>query len=339
MEKEDKKKELELDDDSSPLSKEEEEALLDDNDDVKEVSDEQIDSLLNDSLPLSPSKKGESLSIYLHSIGQYPLLSKEDEQKLGETIQKGNREDAAKEEKKEAELAKTTLINSNLRLVVSIAKQYQRRGVPLLDLIQEGNIGLYRAAEKFDFTKGTRFSTYAHWWITQAVSKAVIELGRPIRVPLHRSVEIARVQKAMQELTDKNGITPTSEEISSYLGDISKQQVEAILSIPTSVIELDKPIKDGEDGVVSDLIPSNDDSISSSIDQEDASSMVKDGLRYLPEREKYVIENAFGLNGKEIKTLEQIGKEMNISRERARQLKEQALLRMKKGLEAEKKSE
>lgn len=339
MEKEDKSKQIDLDNDSLPLSKEEEDAVLeDDEDDTKvEVSDKKISELLNE--PISISSTGtEPLSIYLHSIGAYPLLSKEEEQKLGKALLDGSKENATSEEKKEAELARTTLINSNLRLVVSIAKHYQGRGVPLLDLIQEGNIGLYRAVEKFDYTKGNRFSTYAHWWITQAVTKAVIELSRPIKVPLHRSIEISRVKKAYDELSEKNGNPPTNEEIASYLGDINKDQVKEMLSIPTTIVDLDSPIKEGEDGSISDLVPSNDESISKSLETEDASIMVKDGLRYLPDREKFVIENAFGLNGNEPKTLEEIGKEMNISRERARQLKEQALLRMKKGLEEEKKS-
>ena len=322
--------------DSSLSEKEEKEILDSPETEQVEASDEQIDKLLNESLPLPPSKKGDSLSIYLHSIGCYPLLSKEEENELALEIAKGNNPEATKEEKNKAELAKTTLINSNLRLVVSIAKHYQGRGVPLLDLIQEGNIGLYRAAEKFDSSKGNRFSTYAHFWITQAVSKAVAELSRPIKVPLHKSIELAKVKKVESDLEEKLGRVPTSEEIANNLGDISADEVETILSLPTSIVDLDQPVGEDKDSELSDFIPSNDDSISSNIDQEDALEKVKKGLSYLPEREKMVIEKIYGLNNDEPSSLEAIGKEMGISRERVRQIKEQALLRMKKGLDQEK---
>lgn len=322
--------------DSSLSEKEEKEILDSPETEPVEASDEQIDKLLNESLPLPPSKKGDSLSIYLHSIGCYPLLSKEEENELALEIAKGNNPEATKEEKNKAELAKTTLINSNLRLVVSIAKHYQGRGVPLLDLIQEGNIGLYRAAEKFDSSKGNRFSTYAHFWITQAVSKAVAELSRPIKVPLHKSIELAKVKKVESDLEEKLGRVPTSEEIANNLGDISADEVETILSLPTSIVDLDQPVGEDKDSELSDFIPSNDDSISSNIDQEDALEKVKKGLSYLPEREKMVIEKIYGLNNDEPSSLEAIGKEMGISRERVRQIKEQALLRMKKGLDQEK---
>lgn len=322
--------------DSSLSEKEEKEILDSPETEPVEASDEQIDKLLNESLPLPPSKNGDSLSIYLHSIGCYPLLSKEEENELALEIAKGNNPEATKEEKNKAELAKTTLINSNLRLVVSIAKHYQGRGVPLLDLIQEGNIGLYRAAEKFDSSKGNRFSTYAHFWITQAVSKAVAELSRPIKVPLHKSIELAKVKKVESDLEEKLGRVPTSEEIANNLGDISADEVETILSLPTSIVDLDQPVGEDKDSELSDFIPSNDDSISSNIDQEDALEKVKKGLSYLPEREKMVIEKIYGLNNDEPSSLEAIGKEMGISRERVRQIKEQALLRMKKGLDQEK---
>ncbi|HAS56465.1 MAG TPA: RNA polymerase subunit sigma [Firmicutes bacterium] len=324
-------------DDSSSLSEEEEKELADSpKEEPIEASDEQIESLLNESLPLPPSKKGDSLSIYLHSIGCYPLLSKEEETALALEIANGNKENATKEEKNKAELAKTTLINSNLRLVVSIAKHYQGRGVPLLDLIQEGNIGLYKAAEKFDSSKGNRFSTYAHFWITQAVSKAVAELSRPIKVPLHKSIELAKIKKVETDLEEKLGRVPTIEEIANDLGDISQDEVETILSLPTSIIDLDQPVGEDKDGELSEFIPSNDDSISSNIDQEDVLETVKKGLSYLPDREKKVIEKIYGLNKEDPMSLEAIGKEMGISRERVRQIKEQALLRMKKGLDREK---
>ena len=254
---------------------------------------------------------------YLKEIGGVSLLSAKDEVRLAKLIEKGDQD------------AKNALIEANLRLVVSVAKRYMGRGLNLLDLIQEGNLGLIRAVEKFDYRKGFKFSTYATWWIRQAVSRAIADQARTIRIPVHMVDAINRVTRMQRQLVQDIGRQPTSAEIGKEL-DLSSDKVEELLELARETVSLEAPMGDTE-ASLADFI---EDEHTRQPDQLAARKIMKEDLRKtldgLPERERKIIELRYGLNGNEPMTLEQVGQSFGVTRERIRQMEIRTLRRLQK---------
>ena len=258
-----------------------------------------------------------SLDLYLKEISNYPLLSREDEIQLAKRI-KNNDQRA---------LEKITC--SNLRFVVSVAKKYQNQRLSLADLINEGNVGLIRAAHKFDETRGIKFISYAVWWIRQAILQALAEQSRIVRVPLNRAGALYKIGKKSSRLTQELGRKPTVEEIAEGM-DISLEEVRKTLSISQSHLSLDAPLTPGEDNRLLDYLP--DDGNRGPVENafENArSGAIENSLSTLKEREAKILRLYFGLGGQEPMTLEQVGSVLGITRERVRQIKEKAFSRLR----------
>ncbi len=254
---------------------------------------------------------------YLKEIGRIPLLDSEGEKALAERMMNGD------------ENAKTVLVESNLRLVVSIAKKYLGRGMYFLDLIQEGNLGLMKAVEKFDYTKGYKFSTYATWWIRQAITRAIADQARTIRIPVHMVETIHKVTKYSRQMLQELGREPTAEEIGDKIG-MSADKVREILKISQDPVSLETPIGEEEDSHLGDFIPDDDtpapaDAAASTILRE----VIERELHTLTPREEHVIKLRFGLYDGRTRTLEEVGKEFDITRERIRQIEAKALRKLR----------
>jgi RNA polymerase primary sigma factor len=274
-----------------------------------------------DDLELSLSTEGiaidDPVKIYLKEIGRVPLLSAEEEIELAERMAKGDRK------------AKKRLSEANLRLVVSIAKRYVGRGMQFLDLIQEGNLGLIKAVEKFDYTKGFKFSTYATWWIRQAITRAIADQARTIRIPVHMVETITKVKKVSSMLLHKNGHDATPEEIAEEL-DMEPERVREIMRIAQDPVSLETPIGEEEDSHLGDFIPDDDAPAPA-----DAASLILlkeqlgEVLSTLTDREEKVLRLRFGLEDGRSRTLEEVGKEFNVTRERIRQIEAKALRKLR----------
>jgi len=259
-----------------------------------------------------------SLDQYLKEISAYPLLTREDEVELAVRIRSGDEE------------ALDKLVRSNLRFVVSVAKKYQNQGVALGDLINEGNLGLIRAAHKFDETKGIKFISYAVWWIRQAILQALAEQSRIVRVPLNRAGALHRIGKRSSTMLQELGREPTLEELAGEL-DLTEDEVQRTLAISQSHLSLDAPLTPGEDNRLLDYLP---DQFSAGPDDETyeraLATTVEDALSTLKSREARVLRLYFGLeDGHDPMTLEEIGALLGITRERVRQIKEKALVRLR----------
>ncbi|MET0396884.1 MAG: RNA polymerase sigma factor RpoD/SigA [Longimicrobiaceae bacterium] len=267
--------------------------------------------------PKKISVESESLDQYLREISQYPLIGREAEASLAQRIRDGE------------DLALETLVRSNLRFVVAVAKKYQNQGVSLADLINEGNIGLIRAARKFDETKGIKFISYAVWWIRQAILQALAEQSRIVRVPLSRAGAVHRIGKRSSALTQELGREPTLEEIAGEL-DLPADEISHTLAMSQVHLSLDAPLVAGEDGQLLDYLSDNG---AAGPDDEVYGQALKrtidEALSTLTEREAKVLRLYFGLGDTEPMTLEQIGEMFGITRERVRQIKEKALLRLR----------
>ena len=258
-----------------------------------------------------------SLDQYLREISRYPLITREDEVELAIEIKKSCEESLDK------------LVRSNLRFVVSVAKKYQNQGVSLSDLINEGNLGLIRAAHKFDETKGIKFISYAVWWIRQAILQALAEQSRIVRVPLNRAGTLHRIGKRSAALQQELGRDPTVDEIAEGL-DISHEEVAKTLSISQSHLSLDAPLTPGEDNKLLDYLPDTQNAGPDEKTFERAlTDSIEEVLSTLKEREARILRLYFGLEGKDPMTLEEIGGMMGITRERVRQIKEKALARLR----------
>lgn len=280
-----------------------------------------LDSGIGDDLEMALSTEGiaidDPVKIYLKEIGRVPLLSAEEEIELAQRMSQGD------------SYAKKRLSEANLRLVVSIAKKYVGRGMQFLDLIQEGNLGLIKAVEKFDYTKGFKFSTYATWWIRQAITRAIADQARTIRIPVHMVETITKVKKVSSQLLHENGHDPTAEEIALKL-EMPVERVREIMRIAQDPVSLETPIGEEEDSHLGDFIPDDDAPAPT-----EAASLIllkeqlNDVLATLTDREAKVLKLRFGLEDGRSRTLEEVGKEFDVTRERIRQIEAKALRKLR----------
>ncbi|MBM6715073.1 RNA polymerase sigma factor RpoD [Gemmiger formicilis] len=262
----------------------------------------------------------DPVKVYLKEIGRVPLLTPDEEVQLALAIQNGG---------KEGERAKQRLSEANLRLVVSIAKRYVGRGMQFLDLIQEGNLGLIKAVEKFDHTKGFKFSTYATWWIRQAITRAIADQARTIRIPVHMVETINKVKKVSSQLLHENGHEPSAEEIAERL-DMPVDKVREIMRVAQEPVSLETPIGEEEDSHLGDFIPDDDAPVpAEAASQTLLKEQLADVLKTLTPREEKVLRLRFGLEDGRPRTLEEVGKEFNVTRERIRQIEAKALRKLR----------
>ena len=266
----------------------------------------------------------DSVKMYLKEIGKIELLHADEEHDIAKRMSEGDED------------AKETLINSNLRLVVSIAKKYMNRGLSLLDLIQEGNIGLIKAVDKFDYTKGFKFSTYATWWIRQAITRAIADQARTIRIPVHMVETINKLTRVQRQLVQDLGREPTTEELAECMG-MEPAKIREIQNISQDPISIDKPVGEEEDSHLVDFI-SNDELAAP--EEEVARNLLKEdlikALNTLTDRERKVIELRFGLKDGVPMTLEQVGKKFGVTRERIRQIETKAIRKLSRASSSKK---
>lgn len=317
---------------------------IDDIQDENSIEDE-ISQLEKTFANASHTKINDPVKMYLKEIGQIPLLDPKEEPVIAKRIQDGEQakidleenKDMPMEERKklaslvaDGEAAKQVLISSNLRLVVSIAKKYVGRGMLFLDLIQEGNCGLIKAVEKFDYTKGFKFSTYATWWIRQSITRAIADQARTIRVPVHMVETINKLTRIQRQLVQDLGRDPLPEEIAEKMENITADKVRDIQKIALDPVSLETPIGEEDDSHLGDFI---EDKETLSPDDYTNNQLLKDEinnvLQGLTEREEKVLRLRFGLMDGRTRTLEEVGKEFNVTRERIRQIEAKALRKLK----------
>lgn len=270
---------------------------------------------------LSSINTDDSVRIYLQQIGKIPLLSIEEELKIAQKIQEDH-----------CEMSKNILVNANLRLVVSIAKKYIGRGLSFLDLIQEGNMGLMKAAERFDYTKGYKFSTYATWWVQQAITRAIADKARIIRLPIHMIESLSKIRKATIDLTTDLGRTPTKQEIAYKLG-LSVNKLTALVKSAQSTISIESPANQKEDStkIADYIVDESTITPDSRVSQENLFDDIRKMLNQLSPKEKDVLILRYGLdNNGTKKTLDEIGSQYGVSRERIRQIENRAISKLKK---------
>ena len=310
----------------------------------EEASDEDLEMLDSEDnsekkevekISAAPSHEGavaidDPVKMYLKEIGSMRLLDSDEEIVLAKKVEKGSLPDATDEDKKEADDAKKELADRNLRLVVSIAKKYLGRGLQFLDLIQEGNLGLLKAVDKFDYTKGYKFSTYATWWIRQAITRAIADQARTIRVPVHMVETINKLNRISRQLLQEKGREATNEELAEAMG-ISVEKIREVKKIAQDPISLETPIGEKEDSHLGDFIEDHetvapDDAAGSILLRE----QIEELLQSLTDRELQVLELRFGLKDGKTRTLEEVGKYFDVTRERIRQIEGKALVKLKK---------
>ena len=310
----------------------------------EEASDEDLEMLDSEDnsekkevekIGAAPSHEGavaidDPVKMYLKEIGSMRLLDSDEEIVLAKKVEKGSLPDATDEDKKEADDAKKELADRNLRLVVSIAKKYLGRGLQFLDLIQEGNLGLLKAVDKFDYTKGYKFSTYATWWIRQAITRAIADQARTIRVPVHMVETINKLNRISRQLLQEKGREATNEELAEAMG-ISVEKIREVKKIAQDPISLETPIGEKEDSHLGDFIEDHetvapDDAAGSILLRE----QIEELLQSLTDRERQVLELRFGLKDGKTRTLEEVGKYFDVTRERIRQIEGKALVKLKK---------
>ena len=271
----------------------------------------------------------DPVRMYLKEIGRVPLLSADEEIVLAKQIEAGAEEDATYKEIQLSKKAKKKLVDANLRLVVSIAKRYVGRGMLFLDLIQEGNLGLIKAVDKFDYTKGYKFSTYATWWIRQAITRAIADQARTIRIPVHMVETINKLIRISRQLLQDKGREPTPEEIAEGMG-ITAERVREIQKIAQEPVSLETPIGEEEDSHLGDFIEDQD-----AVAPDDAASyillqeQIEDVFTCLTDREQQVLILRFGLKDGKPRTLEEVGQHFNVTRERIRQIEGKALTKLR----------
>lgn len=319
--------------------------VSDDSDDSDDDADDDKEEISNIDLSVPENVAlDDPVRLYLKEIGKSKLLTAEEEMTIAKQIADGADADAkleedenlSEEEKKKLQKisrqgvdARKHLTESNLRLVVSIAKRYVGRGMSFLDLIQEGNLGLMKAVEKFDYTKGYKFSTYATWWIRQAITRAIADQSRTIRVPVHMTEVINKINRTSRQLTIDLGRAPTVDEIAEEM-DMPKEKIESALEVSQSPVSLEKPIGEEEDSQMGDFIqdentPMPEDAAASIMMRE----QLMEALSSLTDREQKVLRLRFGLDDGEPKTLEEVGKVFGVTRERIRQIEAKALRKLR----------
>ena len=290
--------------------------------DEEELNDEELVGSYTDDI------SDDSVRMYLREIGKIPLLTQEEESELSKKATAGDRK------------AKDRMAEANMRLVVSIAKRYSGRGLDLLDLIQEGNTGLLRAVDKFDPEKGFKFSTYATWWIRQAITRAIADQARTIRIPVHMVETINKLMRTQRRLTQDLNREPTNEELAKEM-DMEVEKIEHIMKIKQDITSLDAGIgrddNDGEESTLGDFIEDED---TASPEESASSQLLKEQVREilgsLSDRERKILEMRFGLNGTKSHTLEEVGLEFAVTRERIRQIEAKALLKLRKHKDSKK---
>ena len=299
----------------------EEELLEEDNDEVPNgfIADMKKKYALDDVMVSDTQVQlNDPVKMYLKEIGRVPLLKPEDEPAIAKRIEEGDEE------------AKNFLISANLRLVVSIAKKYVGRGMQFLDLIQEGNMGLVKAVEKFDYTKGFKFSTYATWWIRQAITRAIADQARTIRIPVHMVETINKLSRVQRQLLQELGREPTAEEISERMDGLTPEKVREIQKVALEPVSLETPVGDEDDSHLGDFL---EDKGAVSPDSYANNQLLKEELDIvlsdLTEREEKVLRLRFGLVDGQTRTLEEVGKEFNVTRERIRQIEAKAIRKLK----------
>ena len=309
----------------------------------EEIEEESHRDLSVDDNYLANIDTDDTIGLYLKEVGRVPLLTAQEEVDLAQRIEAGRlaREELARgnvSPRRRADLqrliedgwaAREHLITANSRLVISVAKKYMGRGVPFLDLIQEGNIGLIRAAKKFDYRRGHKFSTYATWWIRQAVTRAIADQGRTIRVPVHMGDQINKLLRVQHQLTQRLGRDPSVEELAGAL-DVTPQKVENMIQVARRPLSLETPTDDEEDSVLGDFI--QDEEVAAP-DETATYNLLREHLdnvlNGLPPREVRILQLRYGLLDGQAYTLEEVGRKMGVTRERVRQIEAQALSRLR----------
>ena len=304
---------------------------------------QKADAAAAQNIDLSQIEMDDSISLYLKEIGRVPLLTAAEEVELAKRMERGDLARARLEEGvedpiekeyllwvvRDAERAQEHLIKANSRLVVSVAKKYVGRGVPFLDLIQEGNIGLIRAVNKFDYRRGYKFSTYATWWIRQAVTRAIADQGRTIRVPVHMYEQINRLTRTSRQLVQELGREPTTEEIAEALG-VSPKKVEQVIRVSQRPLSLEMPVGEEEDSYLGDFIPDEDaQSPTDEASRQLLREVIDEIFASLSPREVRILQLRFGLVDGYNYTLEEVGRKFGVTRERIRQIEAQALGRLR----------
>ena len=303
---------------------------LEPDDDVDEDRDAASEKNISIDLSVDASVNiDDPVRMYLKEIGRVPLLSADEEIVLAKQIEAGAEEDATYKEIQLSKKAKKKLVDANLRLVVSIAKRYVGRGMLFLDLIQEGNLGLIKAVDKFDYTKGYKFSTYATWWIRQAITRAIADQARTIRIPVHMVETINKLIRISRQLLQDKGREPTPEEIAEGMG-ITAERVREIQKIAQEPVSLETPIGEEEDSHLGDFIEDQD-----AVAPDDAASyillqeQIEDVFTCLTDREQQVLILRVGLKDGKPRTLEEVGQHFNVTRERIRQIEGKALTKLR----------
>lgn len=297
----------------------------------------------DDDLDMGSIPSDDTISLYLGEMGRVALLTSEEEKDLAQQIQRGqiamrrlhdnghDPEEAQRlqEDIDRADAARAHLIQANTRLVISIAKRYMGQGVPFPDLIQEGNLGLIRAVEKFDYRRGFKFSTYATWWIRQAVTRSLAEQGRLIRLPVHMGEKIRRLQRTAREMEQEEGRRPTTEELASAVG-LKPRKVKFLLRMAQRPTSLEKPVGEDEDSMFGDFLPDEDaESPSDTAYQQLLSDSLEEVLNTLSPREARILRLRFGLQDGRSYTLREVGEKFGLTRERIRQIERDALRRLR----------
>ncbi|MEE3424784.1 MAG: RNA polymerase sigma factor RpoD [Erysipelotrichaceae bacterium] len=310
---------------------EDDEYLASEDNDEDEDEDSEKNIVINYEQASAYTKVNDPVKMYLKEIGRVPLLKADEEVLIAKRIEKGinNPDDAAAVQ--DGVDAKNELISANLRLVVAIAKKYTGRGMLFLDLIQEGNMGLIKAVDKFDYTKGFKFSTYATWWIRQAITRAIADQARTIRIPVHMVETINKMTRIQRQLVQELGRDPSAEEIATRMGSgMTAEKVREIQKIALDPVSLETPIGEEDDSHLGDFIEDKD---AMSPDQYANNELLKDEidliLSTLTDREEKVIRLRFGLEDGRTRTLEEVGKEFDVTRERIRQIEAKALRKLK----------